>query len=763
MNDPKKMPPATGVDISSMPEDASGGSAAATPRWRDLGALSDRESLQPDLGRAIRSTIAYMLPVALALAGMLPVAVTFVALAAQNIAMIDVRGDYRVRLGLFLAMTGVFTGAAALGSWTAGNLFAAIAATAFMVFCAGLWRHLSSDYGMSLGISSTLVFLLALNTPGPGLIERNALAACVGGLWGLLLQVAHWPFRPQHPLRRPVADSWLALSDVFAHMLPADTEAIPLHEARMSAEEVVLRTTLDKTSATLSAARAGPLRQRLEVLHLAAARFATLQVILNTALEQVAATEGFSVLAPALQPVFVALKNTTRTVALTIVSGQPGHLAAAEVRLRRLTNLLRVAQARMDEAGPDAAARRQFAQILRQMENFLPTILEGLRATINRSGERAAFSLELLDVETWTLRPLASALNLTWRVDPALVRFTIRLAVLMIVGVVVFKAGSLPHGYWFPFTVIVVLQPDYGSTRQRAAQRVAGTFAGSVCGSILLFMHLPFAAIATAASVTIFCFGYLVKRNYAHAVFFVTLFIVLLTETNGPVTIAFTVERLASTLAGGGLALLAAMFFWPIWERERFPPLLAEAVRANQDYLAAIVTALEGGSPPTREVEAAIYSAQRRAESGNSIVFSSLQRMTGDPKTRRDGIEHAAILANGNQRLTRTLTVLASEATIAAGILRPELRGFAAVADSALGTLAAEIEHRAGGLAQLQAALEAVSGFAMPRGEVTGVALPRRDAWAFAQLTRFAAELSAMLLAAEDAAPPRDGTRPAFA
>ena len=70
-------------------------------------------------------------------------------------------------------------------------------------------------------------------------------------------------------------------------------------------------------------------------------------------------------------------------------------------------------------------------------------------------------------------RPLASALNLTWRVDPALIRFTLRLAVLMVAGVVVFKTWALPHGYWLPFTVIVVLQPDYGSTRQRAAPCLA--------------------------------------------------------------------------------------------------------------------------------------------------------------------------------------------------------------------------------------------------------------------------------------------------
>ena len=58
-------------------------------------------------------------------------------------------------------------------------------------------------------------------------------------------------------------------------------------------------------------------------------------------------------------------------------------------------------------------------------------------------------------------------------------------------------------GYWLPFTMVVVLQPDYGSTRQRAAQRVLGTLAGSLAASVLLWVKppLPVAAQATPSPV----------------------------------------------------------------------------------------------------------------------------------------------------------------------------------------------------------------------------------------------------------------------
>ena len=727
--------------------------AAFAALGRKFRRFADQESLQPDLGRGLRAAVAYMAPLLLAAAGWLPTELTFVALAAQNIAMVDVRGDYRLRLGLLVAMTAVFVGAAALGTVASGHLAAALAATALVALCGGLWRHLSSDYGMALAISSTLVFLIALASPRQATVSDHAFAALLGGLWGVLLQVANWPFRPQHPLRRTVSDSWLAVADLFEALNPADTDISAAdRERRIHEGEAALRTTLDKAYATFAATRPGPLRQRLEAVNFAAARLATRVGSLHTALGPLLASPALAPLGPALVPALTALTNTSRTVALAVVSRQPAHLATADLRLRRLANLLRVLEARLTAQTDAAADGAQLVALLRLIREHLPAVHEALRATIDRAGERAAFSLELFDLHTLTLRPLASALNLSWRVDPALVRFTLRLGVLMLAGVAIFQTFALPHGYWLPFTLVVVLQPDYGSTRLRAGQRVLGTLGGSLVASALLWLELPFAALATASAATLFAFGYFIKRNYAVAVFFITLFIVLLTETNGPVTLAFTVERLALTSAGGALALLAALFFWPVWERERFPPLLATALRANRDYLGVLIARLAAGGP----YDAAATLAKRHAESANSRVFSSLQRMSGDPKNQQLGLEQAATLANGNQRLTRAFNVIALHLTPGAPLAHPELDRFAHLGASTFDALALAVERDEPLLPRLG---ELATAFAQLRLPVPPPAATdpaaRRDRWVLGQLGRAATELGAMLLATIESAPAR--------
>lgn len=728
--------------------------------WHLFSRFRERESLQPDLSRAVRGTIAFMVPVALSLAGWLPVEVSLAALAGQNIAMVDVRGAYRMRLALLVAMTAVFVGAAALGSVASPWLWSALLATALIAACGGLWRHLSSDYGMSLAISSTLVFLIALNsTDGWNSIGSHCLATLVGGTWGLILQVINWPFKPQHPLRRTVADSWLAVADLFEALAPVEASGAAARQARVHEREVALRNVLDQSYAAIEAAHAGPFRERLNTLNLTAARLSTRVVALNTALEGVMAGPAFASLAPALQPLLTALTNTSRTVALAVVSRQPAHLAAADVRVRRLTNLLRVLQSRLGALSLDPLATAQLREILRQIETYLPTVQEALRATIDRAAERAAFSLELFDLHTLTLRPLASALNLSWQVDPALVRFVMRIGVLMMFGVAVFKSfpGSLAHGYWLPFTMVVVLQPDYGSTRKRAAQRMLGTFTGSIVASGVMYLALPFWAVMTTLAVTVFAFGYMVKRNYGIAVFFVTLFIVLLTEAGGQVTVAFTIERLTVTLAGGLLALLAALFFWPVWERDRFPPILAKAFRANSQYLKILVARLTGGGIHDAES----IAAKRAAETANAAVFSSLQRITGDPKNQQAGIEYAATLANGNQRFTRALSVLTLHLTPgAAPLAQAELKQFAGLAGEALDALARVTESGVETPRALEPLLQSLEKLSLPvpppEAERAGPEA-QRNYWAFAQLTRAGTELSAMLLAAMDAAPALGG------
>jgi len=280
-----------------------------------------------------------------------------------------------------------------------------------------------------------------------------------------------------------------------------------------------------------------------------------------------------------------------------------------------------------------------------------------------------------------------------------------------------------------------------------AGVTVLSTLAGGLLASALLWLYLPKVALFVAMSVAMFAFAFWLKRNYAIAVFAITLFVVIITETAEHVTVAFTLERLATTLLGGLLALIAAHLFWPVWERNLFPGILARALRANRDYLVRLGIALEHGG----RYEGDVVAAKRGAETANSAAFTSLQRMSADPKPQQAGIESAAALANGNQRVTRALTVVALHLGDAP-TPDHELGRFVAVATEALESLAQAAETEsfpAATFARLRAQLDAVTLSAVP--STAGLEAQTRHS-AYTQFSRCATELAAMLLAAEPAA-----------
>src|SRR5258708_28203629 len=151
----------------------------------------------------------------------LPFEISFAAIAAQNIALVDIRGSYPLRLSLLLVMAAVLAGATWLGSITAGQLGIALGAVVLIMLASGLWRHLSAEYGPSLSTASALLFLIALAHPdGAAQADRHFLAALAGGVLGVLVQGSLWPLRPQPPLPPPVAHRPLALSPLMAPMAP---------------------------------------------------------------------------------------------------------------------------------------------------------------------------------------------------------------------------------------------------------------------------------------------------------------------------------------------------------------------------------------------------------------------------------------------------------------------------------------------------------------------------------------------------------------
>ena len=620
------------------------------------GELFQQESLNPSLTRALRGSVAFVLPLIVAQALDLSADAAFTAVGAQVVALTDVRGAYRSRLVILAVVTTAITAATLLGTLAAGHLLVSVLAIAALALLAGVARHLSGDYGPGLGVVAALLFIMALAIPSsrqPG--WHHAAFALVGGLWGIALQSLLWPFRPQHALRQTVAEAWMAVSEALAALQSAPNETPAARNERLVQREHALRAAVDRAEATLSSARTRrttSLINHLEELRVEAARLGSRVAALHASVELLAPHPGFARVAPALDSLRLALTNLTRSIAITILSHRPDNFGASEIRINRCIHLIDGLSDQMAALPHENTAL--LLETLRQMRALLAGLKTTLGDTVDRGTARAGFPLRLPELSGFSSRALLAWLSPASRPDPLLVRHTLRMAAMTMAAIALYEYFDIPRGYWIAFTLIIVLQPDYGSTRQKAGQRILGTLAGSALASAFLWVRMPLPVLDALIAVTVFAFAYYQKQRYALAVFFITLMLVLLTETAGAVHLDFTISRLLCNLAGGGLAILASLLFWPSWEKERFPAAMAGAMRAADAYLAAMMTALAGG----RAFDHELLHAKRRSETANSLAAASLQRMAGEPARRQSNIDRGTALLHGNTRITRAVTTL---------------------------------------------------------------------------------------------------------
>lgn len=578
----------------------------------------------------------------------------FVAMAAQAIALPDLRGAYGMRMVILAVTTLIAAGSAMLGVCTGGSLWSSILAMGFLALLGGFWRHLSADYGPGISVSSALLFLLGLAHPGSASSAWHLGGLILlGGMATTLLSMCLWPFRPQHPFRYAVAEAWVSVSDLAEKMrsgLTADGASLT---QSISQAEHDLRATLDRSYVILSAAQArrpSMFLKDLEKVRVQAVQFAMRLTTLNLACERLLGRERFLQCIPVVDSCLKSLGDAARSIAITLITHRAENLSLTKVRLHRAHDLLKVLHSQAEEESSDHDGSHLLASIGDLSASF-DMVIESLRTVVDERSSGMNFPRMPPDIGGHSMRSLASWLNPSPALDAMLVRYSLRMAVLTMVAVGCYKVFQIPNGYWIAFTIVVVLQPDYGSTRKRALERIGGTLAGTLLGSLLLLFPMPVLALNGCAIVMAVVFAYFLKRNYGAAVFFVTIMLVLITETMNPVHLDFTAMRLLSNLVGGIVALGAAVLFWPLREDQRFLSFLASALRTNADYVQTIARFLQGE-------DADMLMAKRRAENAGRLLSDSLQRLLAEPGRADEG---EASLATYSHRITRALTTMTSQ------------------------------------------------------------------------------------------------------
>jgi uncharacterized membrane protein (TIGR01666 family) len=242
--------------------------------------------------------------------------------------------------------------------------------------------------------------------------------------------------------------------------------------------------------------------------------------------------------------------------------------------------------------------------------------------------------------------------NLTF--SSTIFRHSLRLTLTIAAGFIVGMIFPLQNVYWILLTIVVIMRPGYGLTKQRSYQRIVGTITGGIIAfGILSFLHNPIAIGTLAIFCMILGFAF-TAVNYRIGATFVTIYVVCVYGLLEPDIANVIQYRILDTAVGAALAFIANYFLWPSWEFVSMPGFIKKSIEANRDYLAEISHFYNQKGAVTTSYKIARKNAF--VELGN--LMSSYQRMAQEPKSKQKQQQQVYKLAVLNHTLLSSLASL---------------------------------------------------------------------------------------------------------
>jgi uncharacterized membrane protein YccC len=604
---------------------------------------------------------------------------TWASLGGFSAAIADRGGTYRTRAITMGALTVGAAIAVVIGGLVGGQTWLAVALTFVIVGVLSLAREFGISAG-GVGTSIAVTFAIALSAPSPSV--HDALMRGVfllgGGAWAMVLALVFWPLKPYRPLRLTTARAYRDLADyafdiaVFAGQ-PNDDQ-----RARLLRHRAVIRESIEAARAVVAVSRRGgqgEVRRGERLLMLvqgADMLFGTI-IALDELLESMPGSDA-SVIVP-LSDSLDRFARAARQIATTI-EVEPNPPSAL---LQRTTG------ATPASYSPSAS---HATRLLEQLEEY--TTVVAANADALESGRMPTIPPALAVLMIVDDRPpVLETLRATLTLDSMAMRHALRVAIVTAIAVLVTRLLNLPRGYWVTVTAIIILQPYAGATLVKVLQRVVGTVAGAlITVALVAIVRDPRGLLVVIFLLAAVCVAFLRVNYLVYSVFLTPTFVLLAELSAGDWHLAGL--RVVDTLIGGALGLAGSWLLWPSPERDRFPELAAQALRAAAAHV-RVISAMWNRTDD--ESSAALAAARRDAALATTNADASFERLILESAVRRRALEPGTTL------LTFTRRLIAAD--IALGTLRhaPEAGSIGADVARLASYLTSELESVAGAVA----------------------------------------------------------------
>ncbi|SNR46234.1 Uncharacterized membrane protein YccC [Lutibacter agarilyticus] len=213
-------------------------------------------------------------------------------------------------------------------------------------------------------------------------------------------------------------------------------------------------------------------------------------------------------------------------------------------------------------------------------------------------------------------------------------KHSLRLAIVFLIGFLIGKIFEMQNPYWIMLTIIVIMRPSYGLTKQRSINRVIGTLIGAAIAIAIILVTQNTIIYAVISIISLPIALSIMQKNYRNAAIFITLNVIFVFALLEPNILSVIKFRIFDTLIGAFLSFASIYFLWPSWEFQNVGEYITDALKNNKKFLEQIsIFYHEKGDVTTT------YKLSRKAAFlaiGN--LNAAFERMNQDPKSKQKDV-----------------------------------------------------------------------------------------------------------------------------
>lgn len=621
--------------------------------YKSLSKLWQNESFEPLISWGVRMALSGTLPVVWGLtAGRIADSI-WITLTAEAVSWVELKGSFAWRIRTLLSGAVLAIIFAVLGTVTGFNIWLSVAGMLSVGYIATLLKNIG-DRASGLAICVYLLFIICNAYPVTEIhaLQHRLVLVVIGAAWPVMLGLVIALFTPvEEPFRRQIALIWRSIASLIETVSKtAGNRSDATNDDDVYRRENEVRAAIDNSyqfygRMVHQADKADKKQFQLALLRKVAGLVAVNVIAMEEETRHIAVSDIDEALRVKAATLFSAMKEAVNRISVFVITLKPEEklLAVSHInRLKKLVELIR--------QYPMPADTKQSLAIKRimQLTDRTVKLLENAIQRIEQMGPDEPVFRSYSFVKTlFLLKPgyFLANLRVLFDFSSSTVRYALRSAIAAAVALFVYKWFKLDHGYWLPFSVMIVIQPYFGATLKKALDRVAGTVLGGLAGSLLL--HVP-AGLHVKEGILFLTFIFMVyymRKKYSVAAFIITLNLVLLFNLESAYNNTIMVERALCTIGGALLAIISGFALLPSWDKKWLPNRLAEAIQLNYQYFVSTFYSAKRNINWTRD--------KRAVESRNSNVFDSFNRYMEEPGSEKSEVYYDLITYN--VRITRNL------------------------------------------------------------------------------------------------------------